>query len=298
MADKTERNNNTAGVIADRYSELEEKCERRECGFSDPVCIHTDQIYDSCRDRDCIKDQRVYFTNSAQEIIDKAINVKIKKAEVIWVYTTIEPVAFNRGFFTVDIKYFIKVTVEAFKGVSCPTELEGLVTYDKKVILFGSEGNVKIFQSTDNDNCNISDIWHKNNMPKAIVEVVDPIALSAKLVSKDDCCCCDCHEHFLAIPENICACFDDELYIGDDGKTVLVTLGIFTIVKLERTVQLLVDAVDFCIPDKECSAATENNPCDLFNTIRFPFDEFFPPQKGCGDFDGISSIQTGGCGCK
>ncbi len=295
MADKKERTNNSAGIIADRQAELEERCERRECGFSNPICIHTDQIYDSCRDRDCIKDQRVYFTVSDQEKIDRAINVKIKKAEIIWVYTTVEPVAFNRGFFTVDIKYFIKVTVEAFRGVSCPIEIEGLTTYDKKVILFGSEGSVKIFHSTDSECGDIIDRWQKNNLPKAIVEVVDPIALSAKLVTKDDCCC-DCNGHFLAIPENICACFDDELYIGDDGKLVLVTLGIFTIVKLERNVQLLIDAVDFCIPEKECVTATENNPCDLFNTIRFPFDEFFPPQKGCEDFDSIGG--DCGCGCK
>lgn len=253
----------------------------RSCGFDSPICIHTDQIYDSCKDRDCIRDQRVYFTNADQEIIDQAINVKIKKAEIIWVYTNVEPVPFNRGYFTVDIKYFIKVTVDVFRGVSCPTEVEGLTTFDKKVILFGSEGSAKIFESTSDECEDVSKMWQKNNLPKAIVEVVDPIALAAKLVTKDDCCCCDCNDHFLAIPENICACFDDELYIGNDGKQVLATLGLFTIVKIERNVQLLINAVDFCIPEKECPSATETNPCELFNTICFPFDEFFPPQKGC-----------------
>lgn len=294
MSDRTERLRERAAVTADCCEELEDRRERRNCDFRDPICIHTDQIYDSCKDRDCIKDQRVYFTNSGQEIIDHAINVKIKKAEIIWVYTTVEPVPFNRGYFTVDIKYFIKVTVEAFRGVSCPTELEGLLTFDKKVILFGSEGSAKIFESTDGGCEDIPNMWQRNNLPKAIVEVVDPIALSAKLTTDDDCCCCcDCNNHFLAIPENICACFDDELYIGDDGKIVLATLGLFTIVKIERNVQLLINAVDFCIPDKECPAATENNPCDLFNTIRFPFDEFFPPQKSSDDFE----IPGSGCGC-
>lgn len=297
MSDKVEKFQERAAVTADRIGELEERRERRSCGFKDPICIHTDQIYDSCKDRDCIRDQRVYFTNAGQEIIDRAINVKIKKAEIIWVYTTVEPVPFNRGYFTVDIKYFIKVTVEAFRGVSCPTEVEGLTTFDKKVILFGSEGGAKVFQSNMGDCDDIPNTWQRNNLPKAIVEVVDPIALAAKLVNHDDCCCCcDCNDHFLAIPENICACFDDELYIGDDGKMVLVTLGLFTIVKIERNVQLLINAVDFCVPDKECPAATENNPCELFNTIRFPFDEFFPPQKGCG-CDNFNPPAGGGCGC-
>ncbi len=282
MSDKNDSIQERSAMVSDCCccESLDERRDR-SCGFDCPICIHTDQIYDSCKDRDCIRDQRVYFTNSDQEIIDQAINVKIKKAEIIWVYTTVEPVPFNRGYFTVDIKYFIRVTVEAFRGVSCPTEIDGLVTFDKKVILFGSEGSAKIFESTSDECEDVSKIWQKSNMPKAIVEVVDPIALAAKLVNKDDCCCCDCNEHFLAIPENICACFDDELYTGNDGKQVLATLGLFTIVKIERNVQLLINAVDFCIPEKECPSATETNPCELFNTIRFPFDEFFPPQKGC-----------------
>ena len=60
-------------------------------------------------------------------------------------------------------------------------------------------------------------------------------------------------------------------------------MGLFTIVKLERDVQLLMPAYDFCIPQKECVSATDNNPCDLFERIKFPFDEFYPPQKD--DFD-------------
>lgn len=293
MSEKFDEYNERAAVVADCCAEKSNRSERRNSDFGNGVCVNTDQIYDSCKDRDCIRDQRVYFTNSGQEIIERAINAKIKDAEVIWVYTTVEPVPFNRGYYTVDMKFFIRVTVEAFRGVSCPTEVEGLVTYDKKVILYGSEGNVKIFESTLYEGCeNVADIWQKNNLPKAVVEVVDPIALSAKLVTKDDCCECDCgcNNHFLAIPENICSCFDDELYTADDGKLVLVSLGLFSIVRLERPVQLLVDATDFCIPCKECPTSTENNPCELFNTIRFPFDEFFPPRKAHEDCDC-------GCGC-
>lgn len=292
MSDRRERTQENAAAMRDRCAELEERHERRACDFGDPICINTDQIYDSCKDRDCIKDRRVYFTNAGQEIVDRAINVKIKNAEIIWIYTTVEPVPFNRGFFTVDMKFFIKVTVETFRGVSCPVELEGLTTFDKKVILFGSEGNVKIFESAATACEDITELWQKNNLPKAVVEAVDPIALSAKIVSHDDCCCCECSD-YPAIPENICACFDDELYVGDEGKTVLATLGLFTIVRLERNAQLLIDAVDFCIPDKECPAATENNPCELFNSIGFPFNEFFPPQRG-GSGDDTPNC---GCGC-
>lgn len=68
-----------------------------ECGtnFREAVCIHTDKVYDSCRDKDCIENVRVYLTNSAQDIIDRAINVKCTKAEVIWVFSDIELNKYN-----------------------------------------------------------------------------------------------------------------------------------------------------------------------------------------------------------
>ncbi len=294
MSDNFEPYNESSAIQADCCLENENRNQRRECDFGNGVCINTNQIYDSCKDRDCIRDQRVYVTNSGQEIIERSINVKLKKAEIIWVYTTVEPVPFNRGYYTVDMKFFIKVTLEAFRGVSCPVEVDGLVTYDKKVILYGSEGNVKIFESVPGQSCeNVADIWQKTKLPTAVVEAVDPIALSAKLVSGNDCCC-DCNQHCLAIPENICRCFNDELYVGDEGKTVLVSLGLFSIVRLERNTQILVDATDFCIPCKECPTSTENNPCELFSTIRFPFDEFFPPRKGAETKDCDCGC---GCGC-
>ena len=155
-------------------SENREGCGRQvaEC-FRDGVCIHTDQVYDSCREKDCIEDVQVILTRCGQEIVDDAINVKVKSAEVIWVFTDLEPVPFNRGFFTVDIKYFFRVTLEVFRGVGRPTEVEGLATFDKKVILFGSEGNSKVFSSKFNPGGQMPTMWQKNNLPKAIVETVD-----------------------------------------------------------------------------------------------------------------------------
>ena len=38
-------------------------------------------------------------------------------------------------------------SISVFTGVGRPTEVEGLATFDKKVILFGSEGNAKVFES-------------------------------------------------------------------------------------------------------------------------------------------------------
>lgn len=300
-------------VAADAASEAIETPVRREEEFSDPVCINTNQIYDSCRDRDCVADARVYITESDQELIDNAINVKLKKAEIIWVYTNVEPLSFNNGYFSVDLKFFVRVTLEVFSGVSCPTQIHGLTTFDKRVILFGSEGNSKVFRS-GSGSCSDSDIassWQNTSMPTVVVETVDPIALSAKIVDKD-CggnCCCDCCDkdddrphHNTSVrttssgcmfPRGICDCFDDDLVIDDCQRQVHVSYGLFSIVRLERDSQLLIDAVDFCIPTQECPSATEDNPCELFNNIRFPVDEFFPPQRRSSD-NGNGSC---GCGC-
>ena len=44
-------------------------------------------------------------------------------------------------------------------------------------------------------------------MPNAVVEVVDPIALGAKIVDvkeKDCCCCCDDDFDLASVPESVC----------------------------------------------------------------------------------------------
>ena len=240
-------------------------CSGREypgTNFNEAVCIHTDKIYDSCRDKDCVEDIRVYLTSCGQEIVDKAINVKVTKAEVIWVFTDVEPVPFNRGFYSVDLQYYFKVTLQAYTGLSRPTEVEGLATFNKKVILFGSEGNAKIFESKFKEDAFDAQLWKKTNLPHAVVEVVDPIALGARLVDvRDrDSCCCDDDFDIASVPASVCGVFGESIIPGNETKNVYVSLGVFSIIKLERRVQLLVPSYDFCIPTKECVSATAPTP--------------------------------------
>ena len=61
-------------------------------------------------------------------------------------------------------------------------------------------------------------------------------------------------------------------------RALRATIGLFSIVQLERSVQMLIPAYDFCMPGKECSNDTET-PCDSFRKIRFPVNEFFPPAE-------------------
>ena len=86
------------------------------------VCIHTKKIFDSCRDKDCVEDLRVYPTRCSQEVIDRAQSIKAGAAELLYAYIDVEPVTFNRGFFTVDVRYFYRITADAFIGAARPVQ--------------------------------------------------------------------------------------------------------------------------------------------------------------------------------
>jgi len=79
------------------------------------------------------------------------------------------------------------------------------------------------------------------------------------------------------IPGFISGGFDDELLFENTAKRVYVTLGQFSIVRLERDTQLLIPSYDYCMPEKECIGGNDDDPCTLFSKIHFPVEEFFPP---------------------
>ena len=248
------------------------------------VCIHTKKIFDSCKDKDCIEDLRLYPTQSSQCAIDRAVSIKPGAAELLHVYIDVEPVSFNRGFYTVDVRYFYRVTADAFVGAARPVEISGLCVFDKRVILFGSEGGAKTFSSQACFGEMDEQELHKSGLPSAVVEAVDPIVLSMKLVDVCECRPCDCE--LTEIPPCICSCFGSDLNFGSEGKRVYVTLGQFSIIRLERETQLLMPVYDYCMPEKECACGSccEEDPCELFRQVKFPVNEFFPPNAtGCGE---------------
>ena len=209
------------------------------------------------------------------DVVNRALSVKGGSAKLLHVYVDVEPVTFNRGFYTVDLRFFYCVTLQAYLSSPIPVQVEGLCVFDKRAILFGSEGNAKIFSSEFRDNGPDPQMMRKNNLPVAVVEAVDPIVLDAKLVD-----CCDphpCECEMAEIPDCISSYFDGELSVGGDCKRIYVTLGQFSIVRLERDSQLLIPVYDYCMPNKECSGGACEDPCGLFHNIAFPVNEFFPP---------------------
>lgn len=69
------------------------------------VCVHTRKIFDSCRDKDCVEDLRFYPTAAAQEVLRTSQMIKGGTAELLYIYTDVEPVTFNRGFYSIDMRF-------------------------------------------------------------------------------------------------------------------------------------------------------------------------------------------------
>lgn len=243
--------------------------------FKEAVCIDAMRIYDSCSDKDCLEDLRVYFTPDKHDLIEQATNVRIRNVEVITVYLDLEPVPFNKGFYSVDMTFFFNVCLDVYSlPVGGPVIVSGISVFNKKVILFGSEGNVKMFSSDLDCEDVESQLTGGRVLPKATVQVAEPIGLSARICERPMSCCDNC----CRIPDSICQRFGGQ-FETSTSRNIYVTIGVFTIVQIVRNVQMLIPAYDFCIPEKEC-VTTSDNPCDMFRRIEFPTDEFFPPKVG------------------
>ena len=281
-------------------------CSSRSSG--DTVSVETNRILDSCRDRDCYENVRVYLSDYGNELLERTGAVRAKSAKLMWTNIGIDPIQFNRGFYGVTIRFYVKVTFEACISCGRGQELEGIAVLEKKVILYGGECNVNVFRSTGEGNgfCDCPDpCYGTQNTPTAVVEVVEPVLLGSKIVEKlseCNCCCCCCQGD---IPERMLTAFDAPPCFEDEGcqRFLTVSLGIFSMVRIVRPAQLLVQATEYAIPEKECVSVEEDDPCHVVRTMPFPGDEFSCSVKhhehgrgGCGDRTDRTD-RPGHCGC-
>lgn len=215
-------------------------------------------------------------------------------SQLLHVSANVDPICFNKGFYTVDVRYYYRVNADAFVGAARPVEICGLAVFDKRVILFGGEGRSKTFTS-DMPNCPDPQDLIQANQPLAVVEAVDPMVLGLKLVDRCESKCeckCDCGCELSDVPGCICSSFSDDLDFTSQGKRLFVSLGQFSLIRLERDTQLLIPVYDYCMPEKECACdgpQCEEDPCELFRHVQFPVNEFFPPNREAAD--------GGTCGC-
>ena len=137
------------------------------------MSIHTRKITDSCRDKDCIEDLRVYLTQSSQDVLNSAAGARVRNAELLYSYIDVEPVAFDRNHYCIDVTFYYQIQADAITGAVHPTALYGLAVFTKRAILCGEDSRAHIFRS-DTHIGGADGITHmRSNRPIAVVEVTD-----------------------------------------------------------------------------------------------------------------------------
>ena len=87
-------------------ADLKNGCPPENGTFKEAVCVDAGRVYDSCCDRDCLEDLRCFFLPEDQAVINCATSVRLRSAEVLNVFIDVEPVNFNKGFFSCDLTFF------------------------------------------------------------------------------------------------------------------------------------------------------------------------------------------------
>ncbi len=263
------------------------------CEGRGTVCIDTKKVYDCCRDRDCFEDTRVYLTANGEEILSCATSIRTKSAKILSAYVGVDEVPFNNGFYQITVRYYIDVECEGCIGVGKSQIFHGIAALEKDVILYGGESNVITFASNPGSGYCDMTAQILNNDPVAIVETVSPIVLGTK-VSECGCSPCgECADIPCALQEIIGA----NLIMNGTAPRLYVSFGIFSVIRLVRDAQMLVQATDYNVPDKECTPATGNdNPCALFRSMAFPISQF-GDNSSCECDRPNFPQKNGGCGC-
>lgn len=237
----------------------------------DAVCIHTNQVEDACIDKDCLEDLRVYLTQDSQTALDAATGVRARSADLLYVYIDVQPVSYHRGHYAVDLTFYYRIICDAMIGGARPTTLYGLSTFSKRIVLYGGAGCARVFSSRQTprfvDGCPV---------PEALVEVVDPMLLAAKV--QEVCARCNPDPVLADVPAPVSELFEEQLVTTGEAKRLYVTLGQFSTVRLERDTQLTIPVFDYTVPSKECcdEPGCEESPCETFSHIDFPVEAFFP----------------------
>jgi len=222
-------------------------------------CIIALKVYDSCRQQDCLTEKQIGPARSAEhvcigddhihegDIIDAPDNaasvtidfLKVKKIIIV----DKKPNPFKNGFWDIDLKYVFeyRLTFREADGtvIGC---IRANSIFNKRLTLFGSIGSDLAFstdlfkQSGDNT---------IDSEPFIMVEA-KAVALTAELQLRKQC------QDFHPTSR------DRSDKTPGTRNEVLVTLGLFSIIKLFRIVNLSVESKGFCVPEEceEISPAT------------------------------------------
>ena len=222
-------------------------------------CLISFKVYDSCRQQVCLarselgpsraaRDFEICGNKTAEgEIIvapSEASSVEIENLSVKNITIMDKtPHPFRKGFWDIRLKFEFQYRLVFIREDGCV--LGGAWAYSifcKRACLFGS---------AEQDVVNATDLFKHMTGQTNIFDAEPYVLVEARA---------------------------DALSAEIHRKRIFVYIGLFTIIKLFRIVQLLVETKGFCIPE-ECREAPPMKPCDYFNNLSFPEDIFSPPTK-------------------
>ena len=226
--------------------------------FSEPILAM--KIYDSCRSKDCLGPPELgparHHNGQLIEPPEDARSVILENTKVARIVVMKkEPSSFRKGFWDLEIQYVLHYELRFFgpEGRHLGT-VPAVSTFTKRCSLFGSVGQeVSLFT----DLLGGGDTLTGGGEPFVLIEA-KVMPLAAEIVRRH--------------------CRKSEGESQERRVRVLVTLGLFTIIKLYRFVSLMVESRGFVIPPP-CRDVMPPNPCDFFEDLDFPLDSFSPPQK-------------------
>ncbi|MDR3240529.1 MAG: hypothetical protein LBT44_10685 [Clostridiales bacterium] len=238
-------------------------------------CIIALKVYDSCRQQDCLTPAMIGPARAAEhvcmgddhihegDIIVPPSNAAAVTIDYLRIRKIIivdkKPNPFKSGFWDIDLKYVFeyRLTFREADGsvIGC---IRANSLHNKKITLFGSIGS-DLAVATDLFKT-LGESATLDSEPFVMVEA-KAVALTAELHRR--------HHH---------DCPDDKHFSDHHPNEVLVTLGLFSIIKVFRIVNLTVESRGFCVPN-ECEEISPMNPCEFFDSLDFPLDIFAPPQR-------------------
>ncbi|MDD3393884.1 MAG: hypothetical protein PHG19_04500 [Anaerotignum sp.] len=267
---------------------------------SGEACIIAQKIFDQCRIQKCLSPDilgparaaRNHVPNCNEMLCEgdiiippcNATDVIIKHLEL----TKIEiirktPSPLQSGCWDIELKYVFEYTLEFRRSDGCFIGCKDATnSYTLKLTLFGSNGTSVTTVNDQFSCCGSSD-----GGPYCIAEG-NALALAAEL--KYPSCGCGCGCGCVSACSCGCDCGCGDCGCGDMGVggpvAVCVTIGLFTIVQLYRTVNMLVESAGKCLPEACIPPLSNNDPCANFEALSFPWDMFSPSEehKSCCAF--------------
>ena len=156
---------------------MSEQCmDTLRCDPSDlrqAMSIHTQKITDACRDKDCIEDLRVYLTTGSQALLDSCASARVRCSELLYSYIDVEPVAFDRNHYCIDVTFYYRILADAVVGAGRPAALYGLAVFNKRAVLCGEDSCAHIYRSDTHIGSPDGITRLQANRPTAVVEVTD-----------------------------------------------------------------------------------------------------------------------------